>query len=147
MHLFLLFSSGVSPRTGGHLTQPRVSPGTAGAISGRSVREITRGKIPPYFWRLPVVKGASYVLNCYDLSPLLPLHPIKNIPQLFSTPTAYQPPPAGMCRHSVRLQSSLSICLPQLFFNTSRQVPCLTCLRPYHLEYTSSRPITEVKQG
>ena len=21
------------------------------------------------------------------------------------------------------------------------------CLRPYHLEYTSSRPITEVKQG
>ena len=23
----------------------------------------------------------------------------------------------------------------------------LQCLRPYHLEYTSSRPITEVKQG
>ena len=22
-----------------------------------------------------------------------------------------------------------------------------TCLRPYHLEHTSSRPITEVKQG
>ena len=30
---------------------------------------------------------------------------------------------------------------------SSIKFPHSPCLRPYHLEYTSSRPITEVKQG
>ena len=30
---------------------------------------------------------------------------------------------------------------------SSVKFPHPPCLRPYHLEYTSSRPITEVKQG
>ena len=30
---------------------------------------------------------------------------------------------------------------------SSIKFPHRPCLRPYHLEYTSSRPITEVKQG
>ena len=30
---------------------------------------------------------------------------------------------------------------------SSIKFPHPPCLRPYHLEYTSSRPITEVKQG
>ena len=39
-------------------------------------------------------------------------------------------------------------CYPTLLLVfSSIKFPHCPCLRPYHLEYTSSRPITEVKQG
>ena len=37
--------------------------------------------------------------------------------------------------------------LPVLLVDGIEVFPLCMCLRPYHLEYTSSRPITEVKQG
>ena len=45
------------------------------------------------------------------------------------------------------LSRQLSTRPPTFLVDGVEVFPLCMCLRPYHLEYTSSRPITEVKQG
>ena len=46
----------------------------------------------------------------------------------------------------VWLQATSQKLFRQIFCFKIANVSCIKCLRPYHVEYTSSRPITEVKQ-
>ena len=49
---------------------------------------------------------------------------------------------------SYRANSKSGTCVCPAFLDFYIKIfPLEGCLRPYHLEYTSSRPITEVKQG
>ena len=70
-----------------------------------------------------------------DLCPMAPITPLYICPWQCSAEQTHL------------VQSAVSSYLPQFGFNTPSQFPSGTCLRPYHLEYTSSRLITEVKQG
>ena len=74
----------------------------------------------------------------------------KNLPERWRSPE--------MCQKSHKKTSNqesifkkiqnLPTLLPiQNSFSAWTKQTVVYCLRPYHLEYTSSRPITEVKQG